>query len=424
MHRSFFFQASWLGVLIVLALSGLGVAQNAKMAITDIKEVDNDFALQGEYSGQVVENAASGVRSKKYGLQVVAQGGGQFRAVLYAGGLPGSGWDRQTKFSLTGQRAADAVEFSDDDFTVIVNEGQAKVASPEKQVVGQLEKVQRQSPTLGKRPPSNAVVLFDGKETEYLKGAKITEDGLLMEGAELTKLAQDFQLHLEFKLPYMPYARGQGRANSGVYLHKRYEVQVLDSFGLEGAANEAGSLYREHKPLVNMVLPPLSWQTYDIAFTAPRFDADGNKVKNARLTVLLNGVPVQKDLDLASATGGGKKVGEGPDPLPINLQNHGNPIRFRNIWMVDYTQPQSPSETQTETPIAQSESARISSGNVQAAGVPGIGFGPLPVWSSNRISSFIPDNTFPGGMVPAGVVPYYVPGYYANPLPAPVVWGW
>ncbi len=245
-----------------------------------------------------------------------------------------------------------------------------------------------------------------------------------MEGAELTKLAQDFQLHLEFKLPYMPYARGQGRANSGVYLHKRYEVQVLDSFGLEGAANEAGALYREHKPLVNMGLPPLSWQTYDIAFTAPRFDADGNKVKNARLTVLLNGVPVQKDLDLASATGGGKKVGEGPNPLPINLQNHGNPIRFRNIWMVDFTQPQSDSETQTGTPIAQSEAARTSSANVQAAGVPGIGFGPLPVGASNRFTSFIPDNTFPGGMVPAGVVPYYVPGYYANPLPAPVVWGW
>ncbi len=136
MHRSYLFQASWLVVLAVLVLPALGVAQNSKMAITDLKEVDNDFALQGEYSGQVVENATSGFRSKKYGLQVVAQGGGQFIAVLYAGGLPGSGWDRQTKFSLTGKRAAEGVELSGDDLTVVINDGQAKVGSPEKQVGG------------------------------------------------------------------------------------------------------------------------------------------------------------------------------------------------------------------------------------------------------------------------------------------------
>jgi hypothetical protein len=353
----------------------------------------------------------------------VAQGGGQFLAVLYAGGLPGSGWDRQTKSTLQGQRAANGVELAGDGLSVIIHEGHAKVGSAEKQLVGQLDKVQRQSPTMGQRPPSNAVVLFDGKESEYLKRARITEDGLLMEGAELTKLAQDYQLHLEFRVPYMPYARGQGRANSGVYLHKRYEVQILDSFGLEGAFDEAGALYREHKPLVNMALPPLSWQTYDIAFTAPRFDADGNKIKNARLTVLHNGVPVQKDLDLASATGGGKNVGEGPNALPINLQNHGNPIRFRNIWMVDFTRPESASDDKTETPIAKRDSAKASTAIVQPANFPGVRFTP-PVWSANRITSYLPTNTFPGGMVPAGVVPYYVPGYYAHPLAAPVVWGW
>ena len=127
--------------------------------------------------------------------------------------------------------------------------------------MGQLDKVHRQSPTLGQKPPAKAVVIFDGKKSKYLKGARLTDDGLLMEGVDITKLAEDFQLHLEFRLPYMPYARGQGRANSGVYLHKRYEVQILDSFGLEGAFNEAGALYREHKPLVNMCLPPLQWQT-------------------------------------------------------------------------------------------------------------------------------------------------------------------
>ncbi|MCA9069507.1 MAG: DUF1080 domain-containing protein, partial [Planctomycetaceae bacterium] len=349
--------------VMTLALS-LGVvgtplfAQNPKSAVTDLKNVDEDFAFQGEYSGGVVENGPQGWRSQKYGLQVVAQGGGEFIAKLYVGGLPGSGWDRENRLSLAGMREGDTVVLAGESLQVLVKDGKAQLASAERQLVGQMNKVHRQSPTLGKKPPHNAVVLFDGKESEYLKGARITEDGLLQEGVELTKLAQDFHLHLEFRLPYMPYARGQGRANSGVYLHKRYEVQVLDSFGLDGAFNEAGSLYREHKPLLNMVLPPLEWQTYDIAFQAPRFDAEGNKTQNAELTVLLNGVPVQKNLDLATATGGGKRVGEGPKPLPINLQNHGNPVRFRNIWMVDYTKPDEEKSDKIETPapVAANES--------------------------------------------------------------------
>jgi hypothetical protein len=415
MHSFRFLKACCLGLFAIIALPALLFGQNSKLAVTDLKQVDEDFAVQGEYSGRVVENAATGWQAKKYGLQVVAQGGGQFIAVLYAGGLPGSGWDRETKFSLAGGRGGEGVELLGEELRVVVKDGQARLGSAEKQLVGQLTKVHRQSPTLGKTPPANAEVLFNGKETEFLKGARITEDGLLMEGVELTKLAQDFQLHLEFRLPYMPYARGQGRANSGLYLHKRYEVQVLDSFGLEGAFNEAGSLYREHKPLLNMCLPPLQWQTYDIAFTAPRFDADGNKVKNARITVLLNGVPVQKELDLATATGGGKNVGEGPKPLPINIQNHNNPVRFKNIWMVDFTRPESPGDTKTPPAIAKADSSSTATASATAT---------FPAWPAGRYDYYGLDTVFPGGMVPAGVVPYYVPGYYATPLPAPVVWGW
>ena len=408
MHRSLCCSVVGFGLLALTFPAAL-LAQNS--AVTNPKDADADFAIQGEYSGGIIENATSGWQSKKYGLQVVAQGGGEFVAVLYPGGLPGSGWGRKKKFSLAGKRDGEAVELTGDELQVILTAGRARLGSAERQLVGELAKVHRQSPTLGKRPPSNALVLFAGKETEYLKGAKISEDGLLMEGAELTKLAQDFQLHLEFRLPYMPYARGQSRANSGVYLHKRYEVQVLDSFGLEGAFNEAGSLYREHKPILNMCLPPLQWQTYDIAFTAPRFDADGNKTKNAKLTVLLNGVPVQKNLDLATATGGGKRVGEGPNPLPINLQNHGNPVRFRNIWMVDFTR--DPGETQT--PQTQKPPAPITE-NRPATPATGIGV-------TNRVAG-LPQTLFPGGMIPAGVVPYYVPGYYPAPQAAPTVWGW
>ena len=422
--RCFWGPAVW-GLLILAAEPAGVLAQNSKTAVTDLKNVDEDFAVQGEYSGRIVENVAADCwQAKKYGLQVVAQGGGQFIAMLYAGGLPGSGWDRETRFALAGGRKAEGVELIGEQVRVIVKDGQARLASAQKQLVGQLDKVHRQSPTLGQNPPAKAVVIFDGKESQYLKGSRITEDGLLMEGVDIIKLAQDFQLHLEFRLPYMPYARGQGRANSGVYLHKRYEVQILDSFGLEGAFNEAGALYREHKPLLNMCLPPLEWQTYDIAFTAPRFDAEGNKVKNARATVLLNGVAVQKDQELKTPTGGGKRVGEGPNPLPINLQNHGNPVRFRNIWMVDFTKPK-PEKKKAATPIAGTDTPAEKSSQTlakPAAVVPGVMTAPPTAY--DPYAYYRLNNVFPGGMVPAGAVPYYVPGYYATPLPAPIVWGW
>lgn len=413
-----------IGFLMTAGLFGPAVisAQNSRRAATELSEVDPDFYVQGEYSGRAVENTPDGPRTKKFGLQVVAQGGGEFAGKLYPGGLPGSGWDRETVYSVSGRRNGDSVELAGDGLQIVIAEGNARLASAENQLVGQLNKVRRQSPTLDKRPPAGAEVIFDGEETEYLKGARITEDGLLQEGVELTKLAQDFQLHLEFRLPYMPYAKGQGRANSGVYLHKRYEVQILDSFGLEGAFNEAGALYREHKPLLNMCLPPLQWQTYDIAFKAPRFDQDGNKVENARVTVLLNGVPVHDNLELASATGGGKRVGEGPNPLPINLQNHGNPVRFRNIWMVDFTESETEDNAKPAASIAsKSESAKPATQTESRKPVPAS----VPIIAAPYpYNNYVPDTLFPGGMVPAGVVPYYVPGYYAAPMPAPVVWGW
>jgi len=139
---------------------------------------------------------------------------------------------------------------------------------------------------------------------------------------------------LEFRTPYMPQARGQGRGNSGVYIQQRYEVQILDSFGLDGVDNECGGLYKQTAPAVNMCLPPLAWQTYDIWFTAARFAADGKtKVANARITVLHNGVPIHANREITAKTGGGKV--EGPEDFPINLQDHGNPVTYRNIWLVN-----------------------------------------------------------------------------------------
>lgn len=144
----------------------------------------------------------------------------------------------------------------------------------------------------------------------------------------------DHKIHLEFRTPYMPDARGQARGNSGVYVQGRYEVQILDSYGLEGAHNECGGLYSVKAPRVNMCAPPLQWQTYDITFRAPRFDKKGDKTENARITVLHNGVNIHNDVELTVA---GTTAAPGTGPVPrggLYLQNHGNPVQFRNIWVL------------------------------------------------------------------------------------------
>ncbi len=142
----------------------------------------------------------------------------------------------------------------------------------------------------------------------------------------------DHQLHIEFRTPFKPLARGQARGNSGVYVQSRYEVQVLDSFGLSGEDNECGGIYKIAKPRLNMCFPPLTWQTYDIDFVAAKYDQSGKKTSNAIITIKHNGVTIHDKLELKSGTPG--RLPEGPTPEPLYLQGHGNPVVYRNIWVV------------------------------------------------------------------------------------------
>ena len=206
------------------------------------------------------------------------------------------------------------------------------IASDKGDKLGELKHVVRESPTIGAKPPEGAVILFDGSNADAWAGGKMTDDKLLIQGPTTKQKFGDFTLHVEFRLPYMPEAGGQGRGNSGVYMQGRYEVQVLDSFGLKGENNECGGIYTIKAPAVNMCFPPLSWQTYDIVYTAAKYE-EGKKVKNAFATVKHNGVLIQDNTELTHATTAAP-VGEGAEPGPIYLQDHGNPVRYRNVWIV------------------------------------------------------------------------------------------
>src|SRR6185503_8684160 len=148
-------------------------------------------------------------------------------------------------------------------------------------------------------------------------GGKMDDRHLLMAGTTTKRPVKDCTIHAEFILPYMPDARGQGRANSGVYLQNRYEVQVLDSFGLKGENNECGGIYTKAAPSVNMCYPPLQWQTYDIDFTAAKFDETGKKIANAKTTIKHNGVVIHDNLEINDKCPGGQN--ETKDPGPIQL---------------------------------------------------------------------------------------------------------
>jgi hypothetical protein len=304
----------------VLAFAISARAADSKATYTNAADAGPDFAAQGEYVGEGVA------------AQVVALGDGKFHVVGFAGGLPGTE-ESERKKEADGERQGDKVTFEKDGTTAVIDGNQLTATDPNgKQFI--LNKTERKSPTLSAKPPEGAIVLFNGTNADAWKGGKVDADGNLQAGTVSKQEFGDCQLHVEFRTPFMPSARGQGRGNSGVYLQNRHEVQVLDSFGLKGENNECGGIYSKHKPRVNMCFPPLSWQTYDIDYIAARYDADGKKTANAKITVKHNGVLVHENAEVDGATtAAGQK--EGPGAGPIQLQNHGTPVVYRNIWIVE-----------------------------------------------------------------------------------------
>ncbi|MBS0261678.1 MAG: DUF1080 domain-containing protein [Planctomycetes bacterium] len=190
-------------------------------------------------------------------------------------------------------------------------------------------------------PPSDAIVLFDGKSLAKWENGERWEikDGYAVsrETGITTKDAfGDCQLHVEWAAPAEVSGEGQGRGNSGIYLMGRYELQVLDSYENKTYFDgQAASVYKQHPPLVNACRKPGEWQAYDVIFTAPRFDSTGKVLKPASITVLQNGVLVQNHFELLGGTFYERPPAYEPHgPTgPIHLQFHGNPVRFRNIWI-------------------------------------------------------------------------------------------
>ncbi len=323
--------ARWVAILLA-ALGGLTSAQDffgaEPVSAVDKSLADPDIMIQGEYAGEIA--------GQKFGVQVIALGEGLFRGVFYPGGLPGDGWERKMKRFVAGGRAANGrVVMKNDPYGCVIQDKSLVLKDASGNELGKLPQVQRASPTLNARPPEGSIVLFDGKNaSQWREGnAVLTEDGLLIPGANSRRFFESGRLHVEFMLPFEPKRRGTERGNSGVFVQGRYEVQVLDSFGLDGGNSDCGGIYAVAAPAVNMCFPPLSWQTYDIEFTAARWEG-GRKMADARMTVYHNGKLIHDDIDIPRASSAAP-IKETDDPGFLHLQEHGSPVRFRNIWFVE-----------------------------------------------------------------------------------------
>ncbi|AQQ71537.1 hypothetical protein SMSP2_01911 [Limihaloglobus sulfuriphilus] len=304
--------------------------------LTGIAFADDPFI--GEYEGQICDSPVKACvvarEGSRYDITIfsldnsLVPGGIELTSAVFGGNL-----------YIMGTSAGR-------NWTGSIVKGKMKLTANYYSINGELEKIERESPTLGLQPPKDAIVLLPyqpGKKSSLEKWTNkdwtLLDDGSVQvkpgKGTNTTlKEFSSVKLHLEFNLPLEPHNAGQKRANSGVFFNKgSYEVQILDSFGLIPSNGDCGSIYSIKPPMVNASLPPQRWQTYDITFIAPETDKDGKITKKPRITVLHNGILIHDDVEIPRST-------INPDfeqktAGPISLQDHSNPVKFRNIWAVE-----------------------------------------------------------------------------------------
>ena len=325
-------------VLVPVACTSVVNTPSTKPAIPLVKADDVGDVLMGEYAGKFTPatGAASSAVARVYPL-----GDGQYGVLLMKGD------NDPDPMQLAGKAAGDKLEFSNQagDAKGSLVGGKTATATT-KSGKYDLNFNVRKSPSEGAKPPEGAIVLLpfeEGKPTSMAEWTNtswpLMPDGSIQAGKGGSTTTKrnfgDIKLHVEFKTSYEPKGRGQARGNSGVGLMDRYEIQVLDSFGVSGVADkgDCASVYGKVPPRVNAALPPLAWQTFDITFHAPRW-TDGKMMKKPTVTVVWNGVTVQQDQEIAGPTGIGEMT-DAKGPAPIQLQDHGHLVRFRNMWVVE-----------------------------------------------------------------------------------------
>jgi hypothetical protein len=311
---------------IVFCLQMRAVAQEKDKKKTEPKKPANvwtnptdapiDYKIQGEYA------------TKGKAAQVVACGNGKFDVCILDGGLPGDGWNpksQKIKIEAKLDTEKGIATISSGGLLGTIDPKTGKLEAQGKEVKPfSLTRVERKSPTISARPPEGAIILFDGSNADAWNGKKMVGDLLGVPNTTKRDFT-NFKLHIEFRTPFQPTGGGQWRGNSGVYVCGR-EVQVLDSFGLKGqASNDCGAIYSIRAPNVNMCFPPLAWQTYEIVHRAGKVDPKTKKQGLPTITVHHNGVLIHENVELKGSANSGN----------IYLQNHGDPVVYRNVWLVE-----------------------------------------------------------------------------------------
>lgn len=288
--------------------------------------------VMGDYQGD----------KDSYVVQVSPKGDGTYQANIL------TAFDKENNVvtTLQGTTSNDGVGFTGNGWNGTIKNSQFTLSNGSKSFT--LNHITRTSPTMGATPPKGAIVLFDGKDLDaWAKKAgkswlvedgpakwKLLDDGIMeaVPGSDCIITHRKFgdcHVHVEFRTLGAP-------SNSGVFLEDRYEANINETYGRTDGSPNAGfdNCTENIRPRIRPCFPPLAWQTFDIDFQAPRFDANGNKTKNAVATVLFNGVKIYDHQQLDLPHGAARRLGEAPTG-PLMLQEHGMPVQFRNIWLVE-----------------------------------------------------------------------------------------